>query len=106
VPEAQCNLAVIYAQGKGVTKNNAEAIKWFRKSSDQGYAQAQYGLGIMYFQGLGVPKNLVQAYMWWYLSGSQGNLDAEQAMNSIKGKMTPAQISEATKLAGTWKPKK
>ena len=104
--DAQCNLAVIYAKGQGVPKNNAEAMKWFRKSSDQGYAKAQYGLGIMYFQGLGVPKNLVKAYMWWYLAGSQGNQDAAKAMNVIKGEMTPAQISEATKLASKWKPKK
>ena len=104
--EAQYNLGLIYIKGQGVPQNNAEALKWFRKSSDQGYAKAQYGLGIMYFQGLGVPKNLVQAYMWWYLAGSQGNQDAAKAMNVIKGEMTPAQISEATKLASKWKPKK
>ena len=104
--EAQYNLGLIYVKGLGVPQSNTEAMKWFRKSSDQGYAKAQYGLGAMYLQGLGVPKNLVQAYMWWYLAGSQGNQDAAKAINDIKRKMTPAQISEAKKLASKWKPKK
>jgi uncharacterized protein len=104
--EAQYNLGLIYVKGQGVPKNNAEAMKWFRKSSDQGYAKAQYSLGVMYLQGLGVPKNVVQSYMWWYLAGSQGNQDAAKAINAIKGKMSPAQIAQAKKLASQWKPKK
>jgi uncharacterized protein len=104
--EAQYNLGLIYVKGQGVPQNNAEAMKWFKKSSDQGYVNAQYSLGVMYFQGLGVPKNLVQAYMWWYLAGSQGNQNAAKAITEIKGKMTPAQISEAKKLASKWKPPK
>lgn len=104
--EAQYNLGLINVKGQGVRQNNAEALKWFRKSSDQGYAKAQYILGVMYLQGVGVPKNLVQAYMWWYLSGSQGDQDAVKAINAIKGKMTPAQIAKAKKLASQWKPKK
>ena len=106
LPEAQYNLGIIYFNGQGVPQNNAEAMKRFRKSSDQGYPRAQYSFGVMYFQGLGVPKNLVQAYMWWYLAGSQGNQDAAKAINDIKGKMTPAQISEVKKLVSKWKPSK
>jgi uncharacterized protein len=106
LPEAQYNLGLIYVKGQGVPQNNAEAMKWFRKSADQGYTRAQHSIGVMYFQGLGVPKNFVQAYMWWYLAGSKGNQDSVNAINTIKGKMKPAQIAEAKKLASRWKPKK
>lgn len=104
--EAEYNLGLINIKGLGVPRNNAEALKWFRKSADQGYIKAQYSIGVMYLQALGVPRDLVQAYMWWYLAGSKGNQEAIKAINAIKGKMSPAQIAQAKKLAGQWKPKK
>jgi TPR repeat protein len=34
-------LGGLYANGKGVTRDEAEAIKWFRKAAAQGYGAAQ-----------------------------------------------------------------
>jgi TPR repeat protein len=36
----------MYLNGKGVPKDDAEAVKWFRKAAEQGYADAQYDLGL------------------------------------------------------------
>ena len=33
--EAQCSLGFRYANGRDVTKEYAEAVKWFRNSADQ-----------------------------------------------------------------------
>ena len=33
---AQFNLGVMYANGDGVPKDAAEAVKWYRKAADQG----------------------------------------------------------------------
>ena len=41
----------MYEQGQGVAHDYAEAVKWYRKEADQGYAQAQYNLGGMYALG-------------------------------------------------------
>ena len=38
----------MYAKGKGVPENDAEAVKWFLKAAEQGFAGAQYNLGNVY----------------------------------------------------------
>ena len=42
--------------GRGVSKDEAEAAKWFRKAADQGHAAAQYNSGYAYDNGQGVPR--------------------------------------------------
>ena len=42
---AQNNLAIHYENGSGVSKDEQQAITWYRKAADQGYAMAQYNLG-------------------------------------------------------------
>jgi len=42
---AQHNLGVMYSQGQGVARNDAEAVKWYCKAADQGYALGQRNLG-------------------------------------------------------------
>jgi TPR repeat protein len=46
----------MYANGKGVEQDFKEAIKWFQKAADQGFAEAQYNLGFMYDKGQGVER--------------------------------------------------
>jgi TPR repeat protein len=39
----------MYTRGLGVTRDDAEAVNWYRKAAEQGYAPAKsilYGLGI------------------------------------------------------------
>jgi len=49
---AQCNLGVMYEQGRGVAQNYREAMKWFRLAAVQGNASAQSNLGVMYYKGI------------------------------------------------------
>ena len=44
--DAQYNLGVRYANGEGVLKDEAEAVRWYRLSADQGNADAQFNLGV------------------------------------------------------------
>ena len=89
-------------QGRGVPQDDAEAVKWYRKAADQGYALAQTNLGIMYDDGRGVPQDYVQAHMWFNLAVAAAGNSA--MARDIAAKMTPAQIAEAQKLAREWKP--
>jgi len=75
-PEAQYKLGVIYYNVKEYT----EAVKWFRKSAEQGSVRGQYGLGIMYYDGYGVEKNYDEAVKWFRKSEKQGNTSAQNAL--------------------------
>ena len=44
---AQFNLGVMYENGRGVRRDDAEAVKWYRQAAAQGLAQAQFNLGVM-----------------------------------------------------------
>jgi TPR repeat protein len=38
----------MYAFGKGVLKDDKQAVYWYQKAAEQGLAEAQYNLGAMY----------------------------------------------------------
>ena len=100
--KAQYNLGVIYANGKGVPKNDSEAIKWYRKAAEQGHAGGQFGLGSGYFLGRGVPEDYVQAFMWLALAKAQGHEKAAKGLDVVNAKMSRAEISKARDLSSRW----
>ncbi len=110
-PAAQLGLGHMYEKGLGVPHDHPEAVKWYRKAAVQGLGVAQAVLGLSYFVGKGVTKDFVQAHMWCNLAASShppGELSDQAVKNCdivAKG-MTPAQISEAQRLAREWKPRK
>jgi TPR repeat protein len=67
----------LYATAKGVLKNDTEAVKWYRKAANQGYAEAQYGLGRMYDYGEGVRESDNQAVKWYQKAADQGYAKAQ-----------------------------
>jgi uncharacterized protein len=107
---AQVYLGGMYRVGRGVRQDYAQAVAWFRKAANQGNLFAQADLGEMYRDGQGVPQDFVPAYMWFSLVAS-GASDASirdlavRDRNELAAKMTPAQISEAQRLASGWAPK-
>jgi uncharacterized protein len=101
---AQSNLGTVYLYGRGVTQDDTEAVAWFRKAADQGHPVAKLYLGVMYAEGRGVPQDYVRAHMWFSLSAAQGEQRAVKTLEMAERSMTPAQITEAQKLARDWKP--
>jgi TPR repeat protein len=73
VARAQNGVGVMYATGRGVPLDDAQAAEWFQKASDQGYAQAQEHLGYRYRKGLGVPKDYVKAVALLQTAAEQGD---------------------------------
>jgi TPR repeat protein len=74
---AQCGLGRMYALGKGVPRDYAQAIFWFRKAAEQGDAHAQYDLGVSYHNGQGVLQDYAQAALWYRKAAEQGDVDAQ-----------------------------
>ncbi|MBM3945745.1 MAG: sel1 repeat family protein [SAR202 cluster bacterium] len=81
--DAQFNLAVRYAIGRGVPQDDTQAVAWFGKAADQGEARAQLSLGVMYEDGVGVPQDEVLAYMWFNLAASRSSGDAQKT-NAVR----------------------
>jgi len=107
---AQYNLGVMYDFGKGVPQDFATARQWYEKAAAQGHAGAQNNLGGLYEFGHGVTQDHVCAYMWYNVAAAHSTGDAQKDVaaenrDEIAGRMTPAQIAEAQKLAREWKPK-
>jgi serine/threonine protein kinase len=71
---AQFSLGVIYLHGQGVPPDPAKAIKWLRKSADQGDTSAQIDLGILNFNGTGTRKNETKALEWFHKAAKQGSM--------------------------------
>lgn len=74
---SQFFLGIIYYHGRGVTKDNFEAFKWFQLAAQQGLPEAQTNIGLMYEKGEGVSPDLKEGLKWFRLAAEQGIEDAQ-----------------------------
>ena len=86
-------------------KDDAEAVRWYRKAAEQGHAWAQSNLGLMYLKGEGVAEDYILAYKWANLAAAQGYKNAANMKKQLRKRMTRAQIAEAQRLSREWSPK-
>lgn len=96
---AQYSLGVMYANGRGVPQDYAEALKWYRLAAEQGDVNAQNNLGVIHQYGQGVPQDYVSAHIWYNLASANGHENSGKWRNEVAAKMTPADISEAQRRA-------
>ena len=107
---AQAYLGGIYADGFAVLQDHEESVKWFQMAADQGDALGQLSLGVAYTNGRGTGQDYLLAYMWNELAANQ-SADEWVQQQAIKlrlamfKQLTPAQVTEARRLAQEWKPK-
>lgn len=73
--QAQFNLGMCYANGKGVKENLTEAVEWYRKAAEQGHAQAQYELSGCYYLKYGYDNN--KCIEWLRKAAEQGHIKAQ-----------------------------
>ena len=89
---AQFSLGLMYADGEGVPKDDAEAVKWYRMSADQGYALAQFSLGFMYANGEGVPQDEAEVARWFRLAAEQGHAEALSEETGLSRRDAPCSV--------------
>ena len=58
-------------------KDETEAVTWFQKAAQQGYAEAQHYLGYCLFSGTGVEKDETEAVKWFQKAAVQGYAEAQ-----------------------------
>jgi len=80
---AQFHMGYMYGKGQGVSKNGAEAIRWFMKVAENKNdeaklkAQAQFNIALTYDLGIGIQSNKYEAVKWYKKASDQGHVEAE-----------------------------
>ena len=77
------NLGVMFEKGQSVAKDDPEAVKWFRKAAELGYAKAQNNLGQKYERGQGVRQDFVEAARWYRKAADQGFAGGETDLGQM-----------------------
>lgn len=76
--KTQFEIGKMYYDGDGrIEQDYKEAIKWWTKSSKQGYAEAQFYLAVCFNYGLGVVEDAVMAVYWYEKAAEQGHAEAQ-----------------------------
>ena len=70
----------MYEKGLGVSQNNTEALKWYRKAAEQESGFAQFCLAILYYNGRIVKQDKNEALKWFLKAAENGNADAQVHM--------------------------
>jgi hypothetical protein len=81
-PQAQYELAGFYHYGYVGSNDYAKALKWYRASARQGYADSMVGLSVMYLGGQGVAKDRREAFVWLNLAAQY--MSDKQALAKVK----------------------
>jgi localization factor PodJL len=75
-PAAEYEIALRYAEGRGVPRNLSEAAVWFERAAKQHLIPALFRLGGLYEKGLGVTKSLQTARRLYSMAAEAGNAKA------------------------------
>ena len=97
-PHALYQLAVMYANGQGFTKDPVRANQLIRQSANKGYSQAQLRLWSDYGFGRGLEKCAVLSYVWAQLAVNHGLYSAIEVAEGAKSKLNSEQLAIAEEL--------
>jgi localization factor PodJL len=75
-PAAEFEVALRYAEGRGVPQSFEMAARWFERAADHGLAPAQFRLGCLYEKGQGVKKDLETARRLYLAAADRGHAKA------------------------------
>ena len=96
--EAQYLLAKMYFAGEGAPQSYPQAVQWYRKSAEAGYAPAQFALGMMLERRQGVRRsNFLAALKWIEKAAGQEYAPAMYAAAMIyaEGRRVPVNLDRA-----------
>jgi localization factor PodJL len=97
---AQYEMGVRLAEGRGMTQDNQAALQWLEKAARQNLAPAQYRLAAMLERGVGGPKDLKRAIDLYGKAATQGHVRAMHNMGVLSAEGVEGKPDYAT--AATW----
>lgn len=105
-PDAQNKIASAYEHGSGLEKDQARALRWYKRAANQGNGEAMMALAGCYQHGVGTETNLIESYKWYKLSTDKGetySIVAYFMVERLAKKMTRGQVTEAKRRADAFK---
>src|SRR5215813_9227458 len=99
-PAGQNNLALLYADGRGVPRNPVMATELWHAAAAAGYPLAQFNLALAYEQGFGVGRDYLAAARWYSEAGNRGVGDAAFALSELY--RTGRGVPQHDQLARLW----
>ena len=82
--DIQCVLGCFYYYGRGVVKDDTEAVKWLLLAAEQGQVDALYQLGLCHFLGAGVPRNEDEAIRSYWMAMQGGHAGAAFVLHKLE----------------------
>jgi hypothetical protein len=101
-------LGEIYGSGEGVSRDEAEAARWFRKGAEEGNVDAQEDIGMIYAYGVGIPEDDAEAYFWLNLASatwvgsSNGKARLKEERDIVGTKLPPEKRLEIQERCRKW----
>ena len=77
----------MYASGRGIPKDAAAAVQWYRKAAERRHALAQINLGVMLESGRGIARDDAEAMQWYRKAAEQGDAGARSGLKRLQAKL-------------------
>lgn len=88
---AQFDLGIMYATGRGVLRNEQLAFKYFHKAARKNHIKAKFFMGLSFAQGRGVRQQPELAKYWFTQAVKAGHKDAKQHLYALEQSLRPQQ---------------
>ena len=104
-PDAAKSYPITAKEPSDFRGDDSALFQWYSKAAEHLFPSVQLKLGEMHLNGRGTTKDPVSAYMWFSLSEETGKRISEASKacsQSLRSRMTAAQIAEAARRASDW----
>ncbi len=82
-PAFEYLLGYLYGSGQGLAQSDEQALRWFRRSAKQGYAEGQLALSGMYYHGRAVNKDYKMALSWLRRAAEQNHAESQYWLGTL-----------------------
>lgn len=91
----------MYAEGRGVAKDDAKAFDWLRRAIHS-HTEARFLCATIYANGRGIRKDEITAYALFSLAAIQNRGGAAEARDDLGKRLTEDQREQASELITFW----
>jgi TPR repeat protein len=67
----------MYQHGFGVPQDYVQAVEWYQKAAEHGFAEAENNLAVSYLHGWGVSQDLSQHIKLLSMAADKGEVSAQ-----------------------------